>query len=196
MTAPFLGGILQLIIGGHPFVGPASAIAMFFIYINIQVNMNNQDSLTTLNNRKRCFQYLNETIEKTTPTNPFYLLIMDINNFKKINDTYGHIEGDNALRITADVIKTCVDNHYGFVGRFGGDEFIFIIEKKHLETPEDFINEVNQKLNSICKSLDLPYSLNASFGYIECISKNDDITKLIEKADNMLYENKAKLANS
>lgn len=196
MIAPFLAGILQAIVGGHPFIGPASAIAMFFIYIHIQVGMNNQDSLTTLNNRKRCIQYSNETIEKTTPTNPFYLMIMDINDFKDINDTYGHLEGDNALRVTAEVIKEVVDKHHGFVGRFGGDEFLFIVNKVNIDSAEAFINEVNAELSNRCKYLSLPYSLNAAFGYAESASNNDDLYKLIEKADNMMYQNKEQLKRS
>ena len=191
VIAPFLGGVLQLVVGSHPFAGPAASIAMFFIYINIQVNMNNQDSLTTLNNRRRCIQYLTETIEETNNDNAFYLFLMDLNDFKNVNDTYGHIEGDNALKITANVIKECVDRHYGFVGRFGGDEFVYIIEKEHLTTPQDFINEINNDLADECKKLNLPYLLNGSFGYVECHSSNDDINKLIETADNMMYSNKS-----
>ena len=192
IISPFLGGILQLVIGSHPFIGPAASIALFFIYINMQVNMNNQDSLTTLNNRRRCIQYLTERVEKSSVDNAFYLLIMDLNGFKKVNDVYGHIEGDNALRITAEVAKKCTDDFYGFVGRFGGDEFIFIIEKKHLNDPQIFIDEVNKRLEEECKELKLPYSLNGSFGYIESYSNNDDVKLLIEKADNMMYQKKGR----
>ncbi|MBR2067306.1 MAG: diguanylate cyclase [Solobacterium sp.] len=191
IISPFFGALLQLFIGSHPFVAPASTIAVFFIFISLQGNMINHDSLTGLNNRLRCNQYLDSLINSCEKGNGFYTFIMDINKFKQVNDTYGHIEGDKALRLAANVLRDVTDEYKGEAGRFGGDEFVAFIKEKYLEKPEDFSKVINERLKEACLKQNIPYILSFSVGYYYNDDNKPQRQELLDKADQMLYEEKA-----
>ena len=189
IIAPFIGALLQLVIGGHPFAGPSICIAILFIFLNLQGGMIYNDSLTSLNNRKRTDQYMEEVLPQASE-NPFYLYLLDIDKFKLINDTYGHVEGDKALKLVADVLKTSTDLYRGFVGRYGGDEFIVIIYTDYIDEPVEFMNVIEKELNKVSVQENLPYALHMSGGYVECKSSEETINDIIAKADYLLYKNK------
>ena len=190
IISPALGALLQLFIGGHPFVAPSIVIAVFFIFINIQANAIQEDTLTGLNNRLSFDRHLDEMIQKVSPQSAFYVFMMDLNQFKRINDTYGHIEGDSALRQAGNVLRSVADEYKGFAARYGGDEFVAIIEEEYLSSPRDFVDAVCSSLKLCCAKANLPYALDASFGYTRCDSAAENPTALIADADEMLYRNK------
>ncbi len=189
IIAPFGGGLLQLFIGSHPFVAPSITIAVFFIFINFQGNMINHDALTGINNRKMADHYLDELIHRINFIN-FYVFMIDVDKFKSINDTYGHIVGDECLKLTAETLRNIADEHHGFTGRYGGDEFICIIDEQYLKKPETFMERCNDVLAIRCKTNKLPSIIRCSFGYAKCTNSNTKATTLIAEADKMLYENK------
>lgn len=82
------------------------------------------DSLTNVYRRERIFEYIDCLISKNIP---FTYCILDVDNFKQANDNYGHLFGDEVLKEIAKGITNSIGNR-GIVGRFGGDEFIFILE--------------------------------------------------------------------
>ena len=84
---------------------------------------NSLDNLTKLYNRDVIIEYVNSLIGKNIP---FSLALVDIDNFKYVNDTFGHIVGDEIIKAVAATLRnTLADN--GIVGRFGGDEFIIVL---------------------------------------------------------------------
>ena len=186
-----LGALLQMVIGTHPFVAPSTVIAVFLVFLSIQSNMINHDALTGIGNRKSCNQYLDAMVLKASPQNAFYLFMADIDGFKYINDTYGHVEGDQALRLTAQTLRETVEPHHGFVSRFGGDEFLFVIEKANINSPEALIRTVSRNVENACKRENLKYTLHLSAGYTECNSADAQVTTLLEEADKRLYKAKA-----
>ena len=189
IIAPTIGALLQLVVGGHPFVGPATCISILFIFMNIQGSMVYNDSLTSLNNRKRVDQYLEEMIERAN-YNPFYLYLLDIDKFKAINDTQGHVEGDHALRVFGEVLRRSTDKYRGFVGRYGGDEFVSIILVEDIENPDDYIDEVHHVLKQISEEENLKYEMKVTLGYTKCEYSEITPPELIANADKMLYKNK------
>ena len=190
LIAPFLGGLLQLIVGNHPFVAPATGIAMLFIFMNIQDTMINNDSLTGLNNRMSADSYIEDLKLHASSRNPFYLYMMDIDGFKGINDTYGHIEGDRALRIMANVLRKVTDDYRGFVCRLGGDEFLAAIESKNIEHADDFEESFKRAIAKETQLMNLPYTLKMSFGYTMCDTPAVSLSTLIAEADDRMYRNK------
>ena len=191
IIAPIIGALLQLTVGGHPFAGPSICIAILFIFLSIQGGMIYTDSLTGLNNRKRTDQYLEEVIPNATEE-PFYLYMLDIDGFKKINDTVGHVEGDRALKILAESLKKNVDEYHGFAGRYGGDEFVVVIPTKLIKSPDAFVEKLNADLKEATEKEHLEYETSVSAGYALCRSNTEREGNLIAKADDMLYENKQK----
>lgn len=190
LIAPFLGGLLQLFIGNHPFVAPATSIAMMFIFLSIQSNMINNDTLTGLYNRKATERYIEDLKMRTSHANPFYLYVMDIDGFKNINDSFGHMEGDRALRIVANVLHKTGDEFGGFVSRLGGDEFLAAIEAKNIDKPESFEDFFTESIKKEEKLLDLPYKLRLSFGYAKCVSPAEKLDNIINTADREMYHRK------
>ena len=190
LIAPFIGGLLQLFVGNHPFVAPATGIAMLFIFLNIQGGMINNDSLTGLYNRRSAETYYDELKLRASARNPFYLYMMDINGFKGINDKHGHIEGDKALRIVANVLRKVCDELGGYVCRYGGDEFLAMIESKNLKDAADFEKSFNESMEKEEKLLGLPYKLGLSFGYVVCDSPASSMDSLVHEADKKMYQRK------
>ncbi|MBQ7146176.1 MAG: diguanylate cyclase [Lachnospiraceae bacterium] len=188
---PTLGATLQLFVGTHPFVAPSTVISIFLVFLSIQSNMINHDALTGIGNRKSCDQYLEAMVMKADPQNPFYLYMADIDAFKYINDTYGHVEGDQALRITAQALRESVEPYHGFVSRFGGDEFLFVLEKENNSDPEAFIRSIGRNLERACRREGLSYTLQLSIGYTECKTAGARVSDLLEEADKVLYKAKA-----
>ena len=190
VTCPIFGALLQLFIGSHPFVAPSAVIAMFFIFINLQGNAVSHDTLTGINNRKNSEEYLNTMLNQSGRERPFYVFMMDIDGFKGINDTYGHIEGDRALAIFANLLKECVSDYHGYVARWGGDEFIAVIEEKYIDDPDEFIVVVNETSKRRSLEQGLPYTMHCCYGYTLCDNPHEKKTSIVERADAELYRAK------
>ena len=118
-----------------------------------------------------------------------YVLIGDLDRFKSINDTYGHMAGDRALKLVADVLKKVFHNTSAILTRMGGDEFAIVIETDHMEFLTHTIRQITQELE--CASKMEPFTLRMSIG----IAKYEDgmsMIDLLNKADLDLYDQKRK----
>lgn len=119
---PFIGIILQLIFYGISIVLNSVVLSLLVVFLNIQNHSMHTDHLTGISNRKKLDAYLKEKISLSTREKAFAAILIDINNFKYINDTYGHNMGDNALETSANLLKSCLRSG-DFIARYGGDEF-------------------------------------------------------------------------
>jgi diguanylate cyclase (GGDEF)-like protein len=117
------------------------------------------------------------------------IVMIDLDHFKEINDTLGHLEGDNALRDMANIIKSSI-RHSDFAARYGGDEFVIAVKaesdvKKVLKRLEDAIEAHNSKNLK-------PYKLRMSFGCdIFTTSEGRSIGEFLTHIDELMYKNKA-----
>jgi diguanylate cyclase (GGDEF)-like protein len=148
------------------------------------------DDLTKIYNRRYFFEILSDKIANCQMTkNCFYLIIFDIDHFKKVNDDYGHVFGDQVISTIAKTVRDMMRLN-SYMGRYGGDEFMCIIDKA---TIEELLRRVGMISHAI-RELEFNAGgkivhLTASFG----ISRYDpdkgmDEKKLIELADNALLE--------
>ena len=108
--------------------------------------------------------------------------MLDINNFKKINDTYGHVEGDAALVRCSEALKKIDDEQDYFIGRYGGDEFIILVigetDKKVLEFTDIFKKDIDNS------------SYYCSIGYALRKDCDDDVKKMMSKSEECMYKDK------
>lgn len=116
-----------------------------------------------------------------------YIVMIDVDKFKSINDTYGNLEGDRALKYMAKILKEATSKKDGFLARYGGDEFIIIFSDITEEEIIKFADEVHE-LTKKTKD-DLGYFFSASIGYAK-MEENEAIEDVIAKADNNLYNAK------
>ena len=168
----------------------AITLALFLMFISFQESRIFNDSLTNLNNRKRSMQYLSDLISNVDTDSQFYLFIIDMNDFKRINDKFGHSEGDRSLITAATALKNAANTCRGFTARIGGDEFVLIVEKKQVHDPETIIRILKRNLNKLNISDNLQSDLSFSIGYALCDSPNKTIKQLFAEADKMLYLDK------
>ena len=121
-----------------------------------------------------------------------WLVIIDIDDFKHINDTYGHIFGDQVIRRVAEIMQELVGQR-GVIGRFGGDEYVILLEK--VETRE----QLKTLLKTIAKELALAFDpkthVTASIGVSEYPVDGNEYEELMRKADKALYLAKEKGKN-
>ena len=173
--------LLQVFIAEIPIYCFGALFVITYLYIYNLDSYIITDPLTGINNRNM----INRYIKEMDFDNSYYVLIIDIDKFKNINDTYGHIEGDRALKYMANTLKKVSANQNYFLARYGGDEFIIFAKN----TDEDIIVESINKINELLKDSknDLGYEIKASTGYSLV---DDNIEKAIENADKMLYERK------
>lgn len=123
-----------------------------------------------------------------------YTMMIDIDHFKQINDTFGHAEGDRALILVSEAIKqTCGQIKTPiFIGRYGGDEFTLIIQDPGEDDgyPEQVIGTLRAALSEKVRKNELPYLLEVSVGYDKLRDKNDTMKEWLVRADEKLYMDK------
>lgn len=192
--APMAASFLQWGIGRYPMIIPGLCIGFMFVFISLQDDSINLDALTGLNNRKSMDRYLEEIRGRVSELTPYYVFILDADDFKSVNDSQGHIEGDRALRRIAGALRTTGDLFNGFIARFGGDEFIAVVSGQYLKDPELFVETMNEQLAQVVARTKLGYPLSVSVGYARYASSEARTQELIGRADEMLYQKKKERA--
>ena len=187
---PLVIGIIQIIAPAIPSVSVGVTLAFLFVYIDLQNLLISVDTLTGLNNRNQLMRYLSARIRSDADKDCLYVFMLDVNKFKKINDSYGHVEGDMALVRCANALKAANKNSKNFIGRYGGDEFIIIAELNHEEEAERLCSDVHQALVAECVKDGIVYDLSMSFGYVKYDKSYKTMQSFIAAADNKLYEAK------
>jgi two-component system cell cycle response regulator len=155
--------------------------------------MSATDDLTGLYNRKHLNSYFSQIIKKIQNENKSYTLcILDIDNFKLINDVYGHITGDNVLKSVAKIISSNIRS-IDFIARFGGEEFVVVLHDVTKNQALLIIEKIKQKLTEV-SILDLSKQnairCTISTG-IDEIKGDDTLQMAVDRADKKLYHAKA-----
>jgi len=148
------------------------------------------DELTKVFNRNTIFDFLeNEIVRLKRRESNLSLLMFDIDHFKKANDTYGHLVGDQILYKIIRIIRKIV-RESDLIGRFGGDEFIIILPDTDIEEAKEITERLLSKIRKEkFKFKDKSITITISMGVTKYI-KNETITKLTERVDEALYEAK------
>lgn len=143
------------------------------------------DELTTVYNRRWLFNsFLEDNCFKDNGT----LAFVDIDDFKNINDKYGHLTGDKVLKLIAQTLKRIEESS---IVRYAGDEFLVISTHKAIKTINDKLITILKNLESTgLKSGENVFTISFSFGIIE-FHKGDDIKHIIQKADSNMYHYKS-----
>ncbi|MBD3830816.1 MAG: diguanylate cyclase, partial [Arcobacter sp.] len=154
--------------------------------------LSSTDYLTKLDNRKNIDSVLkiNENMYKRYKDN-FSVILLDIDDFKKVNDNYGHLVGDNVLIEFAKIL-TKYTRQTDIVGRWGGEEFIIICPKTNLEETLILAQKLREKIAS--HNFGIVGTKTASIG-VTTFRENDTITELLSRVDDALYLAKSKGKN-
>jgi diguanylate cyclase (GGDEF)-like protein len=183
-----IGIILQIYIYGISFVLSAGVISLVLVFMKIQNTIIYTDYLTGIYNRKKLDMYLKEKI--SSKYNSFSAIMMDLNNFKNINDKFGHDAGDDVLKITAEILKNSIETE-DLVARYGGDEFCIILNHSDSLHLRNAVENINKKIDDYNTNSNKAYKISLSMGF-ETYNKKSDITveEFQRIIDKLMYKNK------
>jgi diguanylate cyclase (GGDEF)-like protein len=161
------------------------------------------DDLTQLNNRYAFFEHAKQIVEQSLKArNNFAIMIVDLDNFKKVNDSLGHQIGDEVLIKVAKILKGHCRGQHDIAARFGGDEFVMMLYENDEKTIENTCLQIISEIEQMAKTIEVRVNaaevkLGASIGVtINHNNECSDINNLIEMADLALYEVKNSGKNS
>lgn len=158
--------------------------------------LSQRDELSGLLNRRELFLVL-ERMFNDRKDEPCFLkredsaiALFDIDDFKKLNDTYGHLFGDEVLRVTAKVIKDNMrENQHEMAFRYGGEEFICIISCSEKENVLKRVDVVRKQISELCWKDHPDLKVTVSGGAV-CCCDFEDLNEAIKAADDLLYKAK------
>jgi len=183
---PFIAGVIDAIIPDLPILEMAMLFAIFIVFANLQESQIYSDALTGLNNRRLADERLLNKLTSVSELRPLYFFIADINSFKHINDTYGHLEGDRALKIIAETFQEIGRTYHSFIARWGGDEFIGVFFST-ISDPVAKIRALSADIAETETGKRLHLTLSVGIAPLE---DGLSLNKEVEKADIALYTSK------
>ena len=152
-----------------------------------------KDDLTGLYNRR----YINERLPldikySKISENPLSIIMVDIDFFKKINDNYGHVNGDKVLMDFSNLVLKSIRSNIDWIGRYGGEEFIIVLKDTDLKNTYFVAEKIRKKLeNTTFKYDDININITASFGIYSISDYDIEFSDLLSKVDKNLYQAKA-----
>lgn len=185
---PTLGGLVQSLFYSALLMWSSTAFALVIIYVFLQERMVHLDDLTGVWTRGSFESYIENRLkhdidEKTG------LIFCDIDDFKSINDEFGHLEGDLAIKETTKIIKSVFRKH-DIIARLGGDEFIIVLEVDSRQLLDDIVKKIEEAFRCYNQSSNKKYKLECSFGADILDGSNYSIEQFMHHIDCLMYENK------
>lgn len=182
-----IGFTLQILFYGISTIWPAAAISICGMFLGLQSELVFKDNLTGVYNRFY-LDCLKSRVAKAKETS-FFFIMLDMNGFKTINDNFGHLEGDAALKVVADLLSLAVGT-IGNVIRYAGDEFIIVLNTQDRATVDATIDSINSRINDYNNTSGKEYKLSLSMGVEIVDLSTESVDMLLNKIDDRMYEAK------
>lgn len=161
-----------------------------FMYNKI-MDLSNKDGLTGLYNRRYLNLYFNDHFINNTVNGTAIAALFDIDHFKSINDTYGHLFGDLALVTISDVVNQIASQHNGLAFRYGGEEFVVLFENISLDDAVIIMERMRSNIKETpIKNEKYTIHANVSVGIAAYPDTVSDVSMLIDRADKAMYYSK------
>ena len=146
------------------------------------------DFLTGIANSRSFFELANIEINRARRyRHSFAIAYIDIDEFKAVNDDYGHLAGDNLLRLMGGALRESLRST-DIVARIGGDEFAILLPEIDPEQSRVVISKIRDKLSSVLQSNN--WKITFSAGVITFLKSPESVDKMLKKADNLMYSAK------
>lgn len=186
---PMLGGLFQGLVYGPLTMWGSAASALVVMYLYMQERMIHTDSLTGAWARGSFESSLLRMMRQDTGE-PFGMIYIDIDDFKSINDQYGHVEGDAALKTLVSVVKPFL-RKTDSIARLGGDEFAIFVRVDGPEGLQTVVKKVETALEEYGHTSEKPYRIKCSIG-AEMFRQtwDTDVRSVIQSVDRLMYDRK------
>lgn len=194
MILPTVGILFQFFFYGQSVLWVSIAISTVIVYNYVQNDYSNIDWLTRVYNRKHLDQHIKAQCKKKASTKLVGLL-MDLNDFKQINDEYGHIEGDFALQKTVALLKKVL-GYKRYLARFAGDEFVALFEVTSEYEISSIIQEIHQTFEQYNATSEKRYSITLSIGFAINNREESNGNLFLKAMDESMYKEKKRYRDS
>ena len=184
---PLLCGVLQTVYYGLPALCAGVTLSLLMVFITYLERQISLDSLTQLNNRNQLEKHLAAKLGDAHDKHKLYLLMMDVDFFKRINDGYGHLEGDAALLRVAGALKQACGTRNCFIARYGGDEFVIVFSCEAEAEAERLQQAITAALQAANAAAGTPYTLTLSIGCAQYTAQMESMQQFLAAADAKLY---------
>ncbi len=196
LTPVFLASILQALVYGISALWVGAAIGLTSAYVALLDESQSVDALSGAYTR----HHLNAALGQLASQGKTGAqmrgrggrlvagIMLDVDNFKAINDRYGHLEGDEALRQVGKLLMSTV-NPKGTVYRFAGDEFTIIMRVESQKDVQDMLERIDAAVRTHNVQSDRPYQLSFSAGYA-LYSPGEPVADFVSRMDEAMYDNK------
>ena len=185
---PLIGGYIQARFYGMLLMWSCAAYSLIVVYIFLQLRMVHIDDLTGAWTRST-FEHCIRKRTRNKDSEVFGLIILDIDELKRINDEHGHYEGDYALRTTVELIKSVLKKT-DIIARTGGDEFLIILDCDSKDTMNHTVERIKVKLKKHNETSNKKYKLDCSIGAELYDSDYTDFDTFMQHVDSLMYKNK------
>ena len=184
----FAGVLIQFLFYGITSSWVLVAVALIFVQMQSYAENLYIDELSGLYNRRYLNAVLTERI--ITSRKSLHGIMMDVNDFKYINDNFGHSMGDKAICTLGNILFRSIPDG-GMAIRYAGDEFIVLLSGVDTESVLVTMDEINHNLSQFNESKIEPFTLSVSMGYAE-FGEGDDTEAFLMHMDEKMYEEKRK----
>ncbi|MDR0599627.1 MAG: GGDEF domain-containing protein [Treponema sp.] len=182
------GATLDIILRSGSVTWPCFAAALLYQYFFIIRGESKLDTLTGIGNRYS-FNEFAAKLSRSGSKEPYSIAMIDMDRFKKINDTLGHLEGDNALRDMASIIKGHI-RKTDFAARYGGDEFILAARTE--DGIEKLLERIREAMDNQNRMNKRPYKLEMSYGWdVYDPASGQPMKDFLAHIDSLMYQHKA-----
>lgn len=179
---------IQIVYSSYLTIWNGTAMMIVIIYIFILNDQVHRDRLTGLENYSSYERYIENISFKRI--NKLFIINIDIDDFKSVNDKFGHNEGDEALKMFANLLIDSFPLRRKKLIRVGGDEFLILLEVERKEIVDNYIQNLNKNIEEYNKTKEKPYELKFSYGVACCSNSKEDIHDILKCADKLMYEQK------
>jgi diguanylate cyclase (GGDEF)-like protein len=156
--------------------------------LQLSEDLSRTDSLTNIGNSRYFYEICeNEVHRSTRYSRTLTLIYLDIDNFKPVNDSLGHLKGNELLKLVAEIISNTI-RKTDYAARLGGDEFVILLPEINVDQAQMALNRLSKALSESAKTNNFPVTF--SFGMATFLNPPGSVDELINTADSLMYKSK------
>ena len=189
VVLPGVAGIIQTFFYGVALIWVFTAISIMMMYIDSMNRQISTDPLTGINNRRELTRYILRETREPSQQGLLALIMMDVDDFKRVNDVHGHYHGDMVLSRVSEILKSSCKNTPAFLARYGGDEFCIVYPAENLREVENLIAKILRNAIRWNTIADDPVKIGLSIGYTTWrFDQSDTVDDFYRRADEKMYQ--------